>query len=112
LSPAHGGGDYLSSNWLNLEWTAFAPLDSAVEEIAGVYRIVRDGELLYLGESKDLSKRINHHRKDHRFQGSEISYNGMQDPFPHQLKEREVDLIGAYYLAESKTPPRHQYRGH
>lgn len=108
LPPASGISDSLSAHWLGLEWTEFSPLHSKGHRMPGVYRICSEGQLLYVGESRQLASRLAAHARDQRFKDCQVSCHFMPDALPHQLKERETDLIGAYVLQMSK-PPLFQY---
>ena len=108
LQISSGDCDPLSSDWLGLSWTDFAELPIAAPNVAGVYRLVKNGKLLYVGESRSLRSRLSKHAKDLRFLGCEISYHCMPDAFPHHLKERETDLIGSCLL-HTKQVPLFQY---
>ncbi len=60
--------------------------------------------LLYCGESMNLRDRINSHKRNQLFSNANVSFCEIFDAQPNQLKEREVDTIGAYYEAFSKCP--------
>lgn len=110
LPVAFGDDDFAGSHWLDLEWTEFHPLDDLKEpDKPGVYRIERDSKLIYCGQSSNLLSRIHTHSNDPRFIDSAVSVHEMEAPTSHQLKERETDLIGAYF-ASAGVPPIHQYR--
>jgi hypothetical protein len=109
LQVATGESNPLAADWLGLAWSEFHPLVLTAPSAAGVYRILDGGEVVYLGESKTLRSRIGTHAKDPRFRNCLVSYCSMANPQPHQLKERETDLIGAYILATDKAP-RYQYK--
>jgi hypothetical protein len=108
LQISSGNCDPLSSYWLGLSWTDFAALPIAAPNVAGVYRLVKKGKLLYVGESRSLRSRLSKHAKDLRFLGCEVSCHCMPDAFPHHLKEREADLIGSCLL-HTKQVPLFQY---
>lgn len=101
-------------NWLSLHWSEFMPLDNIgrvglrSSDSSGVYRIRKNGDLVYLGQSHALNNRLRSHAVDSRFVGCEISTHEMLDVSAHNLLEREVDLIGSYYL-QTKKPPKWQY---
>jgi hypothetical protein len=100
-------------DWLRLPWSSESSLEvaaSVAPSYAGVYRLVLDGRVVYLGESKSLRDRLSAHRR--RFSEWEVSASWveMRGALPHHLKERETDLIGAYFLA-CGVPPRFQYAG-
>jgi hypothetical protein len=109
LPPAIGNGDFLSNGWLGLKWTEPCSLDAAAPDSSGVYRIIKDGRLAYIGESKRLGSRIKTHSSNPNFSNCVISLHVMPTAKPHQLKEREADLIGAYYL-KTKESSLFQYR--
>jgi hypothetical protein len=108
LTVTKGDPDPSSNHWLGLSWAAFANLPVKAPDLAGVYRLVKEGKLLYVGESRSLRSRLSTHSKDIRFLGCEVSYHSMPDASPHQLKERETDLIGSCLL-HTKQSPLFQY---
>jgi hypothetical protein len=110
LPPAVGNDDYHSSDWLGLRWINPNNLDVRELSNPGVYRITDNLSLTYMGESKDLNARLSTHRRDKRFNGCTYSVHLMPEALPHQLKERETDLIGGYFLKKNE-PPIFQYRG-
>jgi hypothetical protein len=108
LQISSGDCDPLSSHWLGLSWEDFAALPVTAPNVAGVYRLAKDGKLLYVGESRSLRSRLSKHAKDLRFLSCEVSYHCMPDALPHHLKEREADLIGSCLL-HTKQIPLFQY---
>ena len=111
INPAIGDNDFTGNKWLDLEWSTFEPIETIIKKlpsIAGVYRIKSNEKILYFGESKDLKKRIKEHSRKLHFKDSLVSVHVMPDAYPYQLKEREADLIGAYYLT-TRTSPEYQY---
>jgi hypothetical protein len=110
LPSATGSQDYLGIQWLGLNWSPFQVLhDVNAPSCPGVYRIRKNSCLLYCGQSTNLQKRIHTHQKASRFRNSQISFHQMDNSQPHQLKERETDLIGAYFACEGEGPS-YQYR--
>ncbi|MEO2175559.1 MAG: GIY-YIG nuclease family protein [bacterium] len=110
LSVAMGNEDFTARKWLNLEWTEFHTFDNwQPPNIPGVYRIKKGSDLLYFGQSTNLRSRIRSHGHDSRFTHAHISVHEMPEAASHQLKERETDLIGAYFSLTG-LPPAHQYR--
>jgi len=102
-------GDFRSASWLGLEWSQPQPISKAKPPVhPGVYRIYESNAMLYCGETKQLSARIRAHMKNEIFVNSAISYHVMPNARSHHLKEREVDMIGAYFES-SGVCPRHQY---
>jgi hypothetical protein len=109
LSPAVGDDDFMCNAWLGLEWSKFTPLGQWTPPlVSGVYRIKHESQLTYCGESLNLRDRLRSHGTTSRFSGSYFSVHEMPEAASHQLKEREIDLIGGYFLA-SGCPPIHQY---
>ena len=76
----------------------------------GVYRLIDGDEVVYLGESTGLKGRLESHRQRYRAESLLASWCVMENALTHQLKERETDLIGAFYKQVGE-PPRFQYRG-
>ena len=74
----------------------------------GIHRLMVQASNVYLGESKSLRNRLSSHLANKRFDGCRYSYCKMPDALPHHLKERETEMIGAFYL-EYGVPPREQY---
>ena len=103
-------GNFNSKNWLGLNWIQPIKLANynAPTEL-GVYRIFSEFEMEYCGESKNLRSRINFHKRNPAFSDCYVSIHTMSDCKQHHLKEREVDLIGAY-TAENGIGPKHQYK--
>lgn len=108
LPVAIGETDPMSENWLGLDWSKFEPLPLRAPTYAGVYRIANTTGLVYLGESNRLSSRLASHAKDGRFKSCSVSFSLMEGALPWHLKERETDLIGAYFL-ETNQAPMYQY---
>lgn len=112
LSKPGKNKDFKAKDWLDLEWSESMNLaDVQASSSPGVYRIFNNNVMLYCGETKDLKKRLNIHKRNSNFFHSKVSFIVMENSLPHQLKEREVDLIGAYFELR-KTPPVHQYCNH
>lgn len=83
-------------------------------ECHGIYRIWIDGkdQLIYIGETQDLSRRLTDHaRKTANLRIEEITFSFVKRPNldKHQLTEVECDLIGAHYKATNK-PPSNQFK--
>jgi len=104
LPSVSGDSGVLSAKWLNLEWSEFLSIADACTHGPGVYRIRHDNEILYFGESENLSERLKTHTKDKRFSDCHVSFHNISNVLPHQLKKRETDLIGAYFLVTAKPP--------
>ena len=112
IQPAIGRGNPTDKKWLDLDWSEFRSINNSFSELrgcAGVYRIKCADEIIYFGESKNLKTRIKAHSKNKHFKDVLISVHKMPQALPHQLKERETDLIGAYYL-KKKCSPKYQYK--
>jgi len=110
LDPVRRGGKFHSATWLGLKWSDFRPISEAMPPaIPGIYRICGADAMLYCGETKRLSARISTHKKNPNFIDSSISYHLMPNARSHHLKEREVDMIGAYFES-SGAGPKYQYK--
>ena len=111
LKPATGNLDPMANDWLGLKWSNFESLSHvSVGDIPGVYRIQDLDNVVYVGQSAKLRDRINQHRQNRVFSDTKISYHLMPEAESHQLKEREVDLIGAFYKLMGEAP-NFQYQG-
>jgi hypothetical protein len=94
---------------LGLEWSQAREIaDYIAPGDPGVYRIFTELEMYYCGESSDLHSRIKSHKRNPSFSNCYVSVHTMPNCKPHHLKEREVDLFGAY-TAEQGKGPIHQY---
>ena len=103
-------GEFGSASWLGLKWSESQPISKARPlGCPGIYRICESDAMLYCGETKRLSDRINTHKKNRIFIGSSISYHVIPNARSHHLKEREVDMIGAYFES-SGAGPKYQYK--
>lgn len=110
LPVAVGEAEPAAASWLGLAWTPFEVLSAtSPPEAPGVYRIKKDEEVVYLGESKQLGARIRAHSGAQRFAGCLASFHCIPEAMDHHLLEREVDLIGAFYAVRRRAP-LHQYR--
>ncbi len=113
LPPAAFVGEPFQSDWLGLDWSKMLSLDLATDQsprVAGVYRLFNASELVYLGESEDLRSRLMSHRMRFNDSVTGASWCVLKDALSHHLKERETDLIGAYFMC-CRRPPRYQYGG-
>ena len=99
-------------DWMGLAWSGRRPLDgesvSTVPPGAGLYLLFeRDTrDRVYIGQSADCAQRLRGHamklldEKDML-----VSYYIEEKPvLPHNLKERENDLVGNYFAVYRKAP--------
>ena len=112
IGPLEVVGKPGDSDWMGLEWTALKPLAAeTAREVpagAGLYVLADAGshEILYIGQSADVAKRL----LDHRHKTGEdtsfaFSYQIIgQAVLPHNLRELATDLIGNYYEIYRKAP--------
>ncbi len=111
LPPPNFQGQPDSLDWLSLTWTDFHPLNESKKtspRSSGVYRLMEENEIVYFGESKNLNSRLVAHNRIFKDKEIFVSCSVMPDALPHNLKERETDLIGAYYK-QMNQPPKYQY---
>ncbi len=100
----------LARDWMGLDWSEPYRLDERLDANppdAGVYRIwyeEHESTLAYIGESRNIPARLYNHEQT--FGGDALfayaEWNGLDAP--HQRKEIETDLLGAYYLAIKEAP--------
>ena len=94
-----------SGNWLGLEWSEPAALAGvSPPSEPGVYNITRENVLLYCGESMNFKERISNHKRNHLFNSANIAFFPMPGAQHNHLKEREIDMVGAYYEFLSQCP--------
>jgi hypothetical protein len=98
------------SGWMGLSWSAWQPLTAAGLRQApngpGVYRIGRDGVLLYIGQSGAVAARLRSHARSPGWPGP-VSYSVACLPTgytPAQLLEVENDLIGGHFAHAGHAP--------
>jgi hypothetical protein len=112
LPPATLTGSAGEEDWLGLKWAPPVLLSSqniAAPKAPGVYLLLDGKQVVYLGESKALSGRLVAHRRT--FQGHDLSCSWVRivGALPHHLKERETDLIGAFFCQHERAP-KFQYK--
>lgn len=105
LAPAPLIDEPDEPGWLGLHWRGG---EEAALGMPGVYRLSRDGEAIYFGESKDIGLRLARHRQRLRGAAVEASWVAMPGSSPQQRREREADLIGAFFKLRER-PPLLQY---
>ena len=102
--------------WMELAWIGKLPLDgdtiSTVPPGAGLYLLFEreNQDLVYIGQSADCAQRLRSHAiKMLDEKDMLVSYHIEKKPLlPHNLKERENDLIGNYFDMYRKAP-RYQF---
>lgn len=52
----------------------------------------------------NLKERIHNHKQNHLFNSASIAFFAMPGAQHNHLKEREIDMIGAYYESLSQCP--------
>ena len=113
LSPVTPSGQPADPDWLGLPWVEAGRLDGGLVDVPlrpGVYRLVDGCSVVYVGESIMLRDRLRAHAAWRSAMTLRASYVPMWPVLPHHLKERETDLIGAFY-EQVGEPPVLQYRG-
>jgi hypothetical protein len=106
----------MGEKYMGLEWFGFQELNSKfisdVPQSKGVYQLYskEDNELLYIGQSKNIQKRlISHSKKEWGTEIVQFSYSLLPDIKENQLKEVENDLIGYYYFLTNGVP-KYQFK--
>ena len=112
LPPLVANGRPTSVDWMGLHWTETAPLASEsisdAPQSPGVYRIIQDAQVVYIGESYDLRARLRTHARDWK---SAAGCSWVETPLAslaYQRHELENDLIAMCYSANGHSP-RHQF---
>jgi hypothetical protein len=105
-----------STGWMGLDWSGWEELNlrsvKRIPTLPGVYRIYDPErlEMLYLGESAHLRRRIQSHTRSEWGSKGLFSYHVLPKSLPeYHRREMENDLIGGYYL-ERIEPPRFQFK--
>jgi len=113
LKPLVRIGRSKELKWMGLDWINGGDIlnlnPKKVPAGKGLY-LISGEELLYIGQSKNLRTRLKAHQKKN-WGMDEVTFRYYQMPdetFPHQMKEYESNLIGAYY-DEKGTIPKYQY---
>lgn len=114
--PLRLHGNDIDPDWMGLPWSDLLPLDEYfihnIPSMGGVYRIIdlATQSVIYIGESKDLRKRLATHSKSIWSTATPYFSYAIPDGMDavHRRHEIEVDLIGAYYHQHS-CPPIYQY---
>ena len=101
------------NNWLGLPWSQEFPLNEANDfaHQGGVYKIMENHSVVYIGETSSFITRSKAHSKNFCMPNTCYSLVAMKDSPPHQRREREADLIGAFFK-EKQRAPRYQYKSH
>ncbi len=61
--------------------------------------------LLYIGETRNLRRRLSHHRRTFKKLFANVSFSKLPDSVrSYQRKELENDLIGGYYFQTKSVP--------
>jgi hypothetical protein len=101
-----------ATDWCGLNWSASVDLRSASRSVgarlAGVYKLMDGQDVVYIGESESVAERLWSHATQ-KGNGLVCSVVLMSAAPAYQRRERETDLIGAYYK-RTGSPPRLQYR--
>ena len=111
LPPLQAQGQPTGPDWMGLSWEeplALQP-DSvrSIENTPCLYRILnRDGtDVIYIGQTKQAKTRLTAHAKRDRGERDFFSVCYQDSAIlPHQIKELENDLIGAYYGEAGRVP--------
>lgn len=110
LAPVRYSGNPTAENWCELSWSPWLELKSSYNttlQQPGVYRLMDESQVVYIGESYNLLNRLQAHAQMKK-SGLFFSFVLMSDSLPHQRHERETDLIGAYFKF-TNLPLRLQY---
>lgn len=114
VPPLRCTSEDLDARWMGLVWSSrelLSPHTAARAPTSpGVYRVLdaASSELLYIGQSSSLRKRLQRHARDSWGRDSVVfSYSNMDASAPPcQRLEIENDLIAGYYATARKAPTR------
>lgn len=112
-------GSPVDEHWMGLSWSEKISLtkDSflKIPHTPGIYILFdkNTDELIYIGESSNISRRIQDHmRKAWDGRTLQFAFNVQPDTIlPHNLKELENDLVGWFFSENKKIPP-YQFRNY
>ena len=106
--PLARSGKPGQSEWMGLNWSE--PIDlraasSVAPKTPGLYVLLDGGELIYIGETRDLRRRCGGHRSAAWPPQTQVRWSALQTETPdHHLLEFETDLLGAYIDCQSQAP--------
>ena len=108
--PSSGTSNSSSNSWLGYKWTQpIALKDINASKAAGIYRLINwDQQVIYIGESHNLQKRLKDHKRKLNAGDILASWIELADLEKHQLREIETDLIGSFFRVH-RRPPALQY---
>lgn len=104
-------------DWMELTWTERKPLNTgnigSLSSDPGLYLLsdAGSGEIHYIGQSKNCSKRLQDHSRK-QWDEKSLQFSCYLDSgltLAHNLKELENDLIGNYFEVYRKAP-EYQFR--
>lgn len=112
IPPLDACGKPGDPGWMGLKWTARRQLPTdTIPDVApgaGLYVLLDavSREILYIGQSADVGKRLlDHSRKDWKGRTLQFSYKIIGPRvLPHHLKELENDLVGNFFEQNRKAP--------
>ncbi|MEA2035192.1 MAG: GIY-YIG nuclease family protein [Euryarchaeota archaeon] len=111
LPPLQSYGRPAGPDWMELPWEEPLPLQpdsiKSIKNTASLYRILdtKCKDVLYIGQTRTAKTRLNAHAKRNRGEKCFFSICFEDSAIlPHQLKELENDLIGAYYAEKGRIP--------
>jgi len=110
MPPLQPHEDSIGPNWMNLDWHVAVALNT--DDIAsapsepGLYRIVEDDQVSYVGESKDLRSRLQTHVRTWRSTATCSWVTISHATESYQRHELENDLIGMFYSQHGHGPRR------
>ncbi|MDD4126521.1 MAG: hypothetical protein PHV39_02395 [Methanomicrobium sp.] len=114
LPPLKQKGNPLENDWMDLNWEEKILLSRGCgrqyENIPGLYKIISNEEVVYIGQSSSLNSRINSHTSKNWGEKPEVSVSLMDKEIrDYQLHEWENDLIGGYF-SDYQRPPKYQFK--
>ncbi len=112
--PAPRLGIAGQGGWMGRAWsptTELRPPPSTAPDAPGVYVLVHDDRVIYIGQSMSLGQRLQAHGRSNWPAETSVRWSTLPKDSPqHWLLELEVDLLGAYIAAHG-TAPAGQFSG-
>jgi hypothetical protein len=110
LPPLRAKGHPTAADWMGLDWQGVVPLASENVSDAppspGLYRIIQDGQVVYVGETGNLRARLIIHSANWQV-AAHCSWVETPDAsLAYQRHELENDLIAMCYAVDGHSPRR------
>lgn len=82
-----------------------------LNDVKGIYRLAFNGNVQYIGETNNLSRRINEHIRQEEIMFDEIHYSVLNNISDDERKEWETFHLELYIKENGLLPPHNRNRG-